>query len=58
MARIEREAELFAAIDRFEDHLGAIEVEGDLSRMHLEREANTGVGAGVQDRLPGVSEVP
>ena len=32
MARIEREAELLAAVQRVQDHLGAVQVEGDLAR--------------------------
>src|SRR5262249_47936872 len=56
MARVEGEAELGPAIQRFERHFRAVEIEGDLSRMDLEGEAHPGFGARVEDRVHALGE--
>ena len=45
------------AIKRFEHLFGAVQVEGDLARMHLEGESDAALPADVQDRLPFLGEI-
>ena len=57
MARIEVEAEFLTVVERLEGPLGRDEVEGDLRRMHLQREAHAALGEDVEDRIPPLGEL-
>ena len=44
-------------LDRIERALGADDIERDLGRVHLEREADAGLGEFIEDRIPARGEV-
>jgi hypothetical protein len=55
--RVVVEAEGGVAVDGLDGALGGGDVEGDLGRVHLEREAHAELGVGVEDRRPAAGEV-
>src|SRR5437868_3513279 len=57
VARIEVEAELFAAADGVQGALGGIDVESDFRGMHFEREANTAFGEHIENWIPALGEL-
>src|SRR5207344_1677060 len=50
VARVEVEPEALVVADRLERHARRVDVEGDLGRVHLEREADVELVEGVEDR--------
>ena len=56
MAGIEVEAELLAAIDGRQRPLGRVKVEGDLGRVHFQRELHAALAEHVENRIEPLGE--
>src|SRR5439155_17117680 len=54
---VEGEAKLVAAAQGVEDHLGAVQVEGDLAGVDLEGVADAALRADVEDGRPAADEL-
>src|SRR5262249_5571178 len=52
VARVEGEADCFAAVDGLEGHLSAVEVESNLAGMDLEGKLDATVPANIEDGIP------